>query len=124
MFANGNDNVNDNDDTNNIIFTIKDAKLYVPVFTLSAIKNYQNFLVKDLKDQFIGMNIKQSENEITANKNRYFLESKFIGVNRLFVSVYSSQDNFSKRFKAKRYYLPKGIIDNQWKYHHQWKNFL
>ena len=24
-----------------------------------TIKNYQNFLAKDLKDQFIGMNIKQ-----------------------------------------------------------------
>ena len=36
LFVNGNDNVNDNDDINNIIFTIKDAKFYVPVFTLSA----------------------------------------------------------------------------------------
>ena len=94
------------------------------LYQQETIKNYQNFLVKDLKDQFIGMNIKQSENKITANEYRYFLESKFVGVNRLFVSVYSSQDNFSKRFKAKRYYLPKGIIDNQWKHHHQWKNFL
>ena len=65
-----------------------------------------------MKDQFIGMNIKQSENKITVNEYRYFLESKFVGVNRLFVSVYSSQDKFSKRFKAKRYYLPKGIIDS------------
>ena len=38
------------------IFTIKDTKLYVPVVTLSA--NYQNFLSKDLKDQFIGMSMK------------------------------------------------------------------
>ena len=47
-------------DPNNIIFTIKDTKLYVPVVTLSAKDiNYENFLIKDLKDRFIGMNIKQ-----------------------------------------------------------------
>ena len=46
---------------NNIIFTIKDTKLYFSVATLSEnfIKNYQNFLAKDLKDRFIGMNIKR-----------------------------------------------------------------
>ena len=42
----------------------------------------------------------------------YFLESKFLGVNRLFVLVYSNLDANSKRFKTQRYYLPKGIIDN------------
>ena len=35
LFAPGTDNVNGNDD-NNIIFTIKDTKLYVPVVTLLA----------------------------------------------------------------------------------------
>ena len=57
----GNDNVNN--DSNNIIFTIKDTKLCVPVLTLSAKSKqklyYQNFLAKDLKDQLIGMRIKQ-----------------------------------------------------------------
>ena len=43
---------------------------------------------------------------------RYFLESNFVGVNRLFVLVYSNQDNNSKSFKTGRQYLPKGIIDN------------
>ena len=53
------DNVSNRDDR--IIFTINDTKLYVPVVTLSAerIKNYQIFLAKDLKDQFIRMNIIQ-----------------------------------------------------------------
>ena len=37
LSAAGNDNANDNDD--NIIFTIKDTKLYVPVVTLSARDN-------------------------------------------------------------------------------------
>ena len=57
----GTDNTNGNNDDNNITFTIKDAQLYTPVVPLSVkkIKNYKHFLVKDLKDQFIGMNIKQ-----------------------------------------------------------------
>ena len=50
-------------DTNpdNIIFTIKDAKLYVSLITLSAKDNWKlsKRLSKGLKDQCIGMNIKQ-----------------------------------------------------------------
>ena len=38
--------------------------------------------------------------------------ANFVGVNRLLVLAYSNEDATSKRFKAKRYYLPKGIIDN------------
>ena len=55
----GADNTNTN--PNNITFTIKDTKLYILVATLSVKKekSYQNFLVKDLKNQFIGMNKKQ-----------------------------------------------------------------
>ena len=34
LSVNGNDNVNDNDNANNIIFTIKEAKLYVPFVPL------------------------------------------------------------------------------------------
>ena len=47
--GNGN-NINEGGNANNIIFAIKELKLYVPVVTLSE---------NDLKDQFIGMNIKQ-----------------------------------------------------------------
>ena len=43
---------------------------------------------------------------------RYFLASTFVGVNRLFVLVCSNEDSAPKRFKAKRYYLPKSIIKN------------
>ena len=48
-------------DSNSIVFNIKDTKLCVPVVTLSARDNlnYQNFVEKDLKDRFIVMNIKQ-----------------------------------------------------------------
>ena len=47
---------------NNIIFTIKDTKLYVPVVTVSAkaIKSNQNLLTKDLKDRLIEISIKQN----------------------------------------------------------------
>ena len=47
----GVDNTNKNP---NNIFTMKD-KFYAP----TVIKNYQNILAKDLKYQFVGMNIKQ-----------------------------------------------------------------
>ena len=52
---------NTNANPNNIIFTIKDTKLYVSGVTLSAreIKNYQTPLAKDLKNYFIGINIRQ-----------------------------------------------------------------
>ena len=58
------------------------------------------------------MNIKKSENKNTTNEFKYFLETNFIGENRLFDLVYTNQDENSERFKAKRYYLPKGIIKN------------
>ena len=57
---NVNGKVNDNFNGKSIISTIKDSNLYVPVVTLSARENQKyNFLTKDLKDQFVGMNIKQ-----------------------------------------------------------------
>ena len=34
---------------------------------------------------------------------RYFLESNFIGVNGLFVLVYSNADDNAKRYKDQRY---------------------
>ena len=59
LSAAGNDKITAG--SNNVIFTIKDTKLYVPeeLYQQKTIKNYQNFLVKDLKYPFIGMNIKQ-----------------------------------------------------------------
>ena len=47
--------------SDNIIFIIKHIKSYIPVVTLSAKDNQkcQNILAKGLKDQFIGINIKQ-----------------------------------------------------------------
>ena len=51
-------------------------------------------------------------NERRANEFRYFLESNLDGINRFFVLVCSNQDDNAKRLKVKRYYSPKGIIDN------------
>ena len=54
----------------------------------------------------------KSDYKNTTNEYRYFLETNFVGVNRLFVLIYTNEDDNSNRFKAKRYYLPKGIIKN------------
>ena len=54
------------------------------------------------------MNIKQKVRIKIKRKNKDIF-SNFIGVNRLFVFVFSNQDNDAK---ARRYYLPKGIIKN------------
>ena len=99
----GNENdINNNDNANNIIFTIKDLKSYVPVLTLSARDNQKN--------QFIGTNIKQTVR--INNKYRYVLKSNFVRVNRLFLLIYTNHGNNTKRFNARKYYLPKGIIKN------------
>ena len=55
----------------------------------------------------------------TTNEYIHFLESNFAGVHKLFVLVYWEiesiliyRSNDVKRIKTRRYYLPKGIIDN------------
>ena len=66
-----------------------------------------------MTDQFIRMDIKQkSENKNRTNEYRYFLESNFVGVYRLFVLVYKNHGDNAKRLNARKYYLPKGIIKN------------
>ena len=97
----GNDNVNDND-SENILFTIKDTKLYVAVLTLSKL------LSKGFKRSIYWNQYKtKSQNKNTTNEYGYFLESHFVRVNRLFALSYKNQDVNAKRFKTRRYYLPK-----------------
>ena len=111
----GTDNANGNNDDNIIIFTIKDTKIYVPVVTLSARDNQKlsKLLSKGFeRSVYWNENKTKSDNKNTTNEFRYFLESNFVGVNRLLVLVYTNQNAASRRFKAKIYYLPKGIIDN------------
>ena len=75
----GKDNTNAND--NNVIFTIKDTKLYVPVITL-LVKNNQK-VSKRLSNAFERSlfwneyKIK-SMNKNTTKEYRYFLESNFV----------------------------------------------
>ena len=94
--------------SNNIIFTIKDTKLYVTVVTISAKDN----LTKAFERSVYWKKYKKSENKNITDEFRYFLKSNFGGVNRLFVLVYSNEDNNSKRYIARRYYLPKDIVKN------------
>ena len=54
----------------------------------------------------------KSQNKDTANEYRYFLQSNSVGVNRLFVLVYSNQGHNLKRYKALRCYLTQGLINN------------
>ena len=70
------DNANGNNDDNNIIFSIKETKLYVPIVTLSARGNQKL--------------------------------SKFLS--KEFDLVYTNHGDNAKRFKARKYYLPKGIV--------------
>ena len=96
----GNDNDNDG---NNIIFKIKDAKLYVPVVTLSARDNQKlsKILSKGFERSVYWNEYKtKSENENTANEYKYFRESNFVGANRIFVLVYTNQGDNAKRSKT------------------------
>ena len=91
------------------------TKLFVPVVTLSAKDNQKllTFLSQGFEKSVYWNEYKtKSENKNTANGYRYFLKSKFVEVNRLFILVYSNQDNNSRKFKAQRYYFSKGIIDH------------
>ena len=89
LSAAGADNTNAN--PNNIIFTIKDTKLYIPVVTLSPRSNQK--LSKPLckgpaRSVYWNKYKTKSEDKNTTNEFRYFLESNFLGVNRLLVLVY------------------------------------
>ena len=106
----GNNNDNGNSD---IICTVKDTKFYVSVVTLSAKDNQKlsKLLSKGFERPVYWNEYKtKSENKNTTNEYKYFLKLNFVEVNRLFVLVYSNQDDNAKGFKSQRYYLPKGII--------------
>ena len=97
------------------IFTIKDTRLYVPVVTLSARGNQKlsKFLSKVFERSVYWSEYKtKSDDENTTNEFRYFLESNFVGVNRLFVLVFTNEGNNATRFNAQKYYLAKYIIKN------------
>ena len=45
----------------------------------------------------------KSDKKNSTNEFRYFFESNFFGVNRLFVLIYTNQGNNDKRFNAQKY---------------------
>ena len=98
-----------------VCFTIKNTYLYVSVVTLSRKDNKKlsKLLSKGFERPVYWNDYNtKSEDKNTINEYRYFFELNFVGANRLFVLVYSYKDDNSKRFKAKRRYLPKSIIKN------------
>ena len=103
--ATGNDNdINDNGNANDIIFTIKDKRLYVVVVTLSESENWKlsKLLSKRFERSVYYNEYKtNSKNKNMTNTFIYFLKSNFFGVSRLFVLVYSHDNGNSKLFKAK-----------------------
>ena len=48
----------------------------------------------------------------TVNEYRYFLESNFVGVNRLLTLIHLNRNNDVKQFNAQKYYLLTGFIKN------------
>ena len=89
----------------NATFKIKDAKLYVPVVTLST-ENDNKFL-EQLKSGFkrtIKWNKYRSELTTQTKVNNYLIDSTFNKVNRLFVLPFENEDD-SKSFS--KYYTPK-----------------
>ena len=101
--AAGADNVN-NIDSINIIFTIKDTRLYVLLITLPARDNQKvssKFLSKGFERSVYWNEYKtKSKNKNTKNEYRYFLETAFIGINRQFVLIYTNEGDNAKRFNA------------------------
>ena len=72
----------------------KTTKLYLPIVTLSARDNQKlsKLLSKGFEWSVYWNEYKtKSENKNTANEFRYFLESNFVRLNRLFVLVYTNE---------------------------------
>ena len=96
LSANSNNNDWDNDNGNNIVFIIKELELYGPVVTLLARDNQK--LSKRLskvieRSVYLGEYETKKDDKNTTKEFRYFLETNFVGVNRLFILVYSYQDD-------------------------------
>ena len=94
---------------------MNDTKLYVPTVTLLEKDNQElsKLLSKGFERSVYWTEYKtKKENKKTRNEYRNFLESNIVRVNRLFVLIYSNQNDSAKRFNAKICCLPKGIIKN------------
>ena len=65
LYGNGNDN--DNANVNNIIFSFKDTKLYVPVYQQEANISFEKLLAKDFRGSW-NEYITKSENKNITNE--------------------------------------------------------
>ena len=79
-------NENSDANSNNIIFIIRDTKLYVPAVTLSAKENQKlsEYFTKEFERSVYWNEYKtKSETKNTSDEYTYFRQSKFVGINRL-----------------------------------------
>ena len=54
----------------------------------------------------------KSEIKDTTKGLLYFFKWNFAGLNRLFVVIYSNQDNDAKIYKGQGYYFPNGVVNS------------
>ena len=106
--ANYNDNlaVRKIDNPQNAIFQIADAKLYVPVVTLSKENDIK--LLEQLKSGFkrtIKWNKYRSQMTIQPQNNNfnYLIDPSFTNVNRLFVLPFPRNNNSDSRYSFSNY---------------------
>ena len=97
------------------IFTMTDAKLYVPVATL---KTEDNVKLSKLLSKGFKRPIYWNEYKVISNKNyhanehiRERLDASIQGVNRLFVFPYMRGANFTTQNSYDTYFLPRLKID-------------
>ena len=89
--------------SNSIFFTIKGTTLYVLAVTLSTKYNQKlsKLLSKGFERSVYWNDYKKSENKNMTNEYSYFLDSKFVGVNRLSVLVdLNRHEDIIKNYKV------------------------
>ena len=108
---------------NTTIFKITDAKLYVPIVTLSAEDNAKlsKLLGKGFKRRVYWNKYKVLDNKVVEiavnNEEKYIkelLDSSYQGVKRLFFLAYNNKegDNKVSLDSFKKYFLPRVKIEN------------
>ena len=95
--------------TTGATFQINNAKLYVPVVTLSINDNIK--FLENIKQGFkttISWNIYMSEITTQPKNNNldYLIDAKFRNINRLFVLSFKNGDNDLTRGSFDKYYMP------------------
>ena len=101
----GTDNANGNYD-DNVVSNIKDTKNVSSCINFIS-KRQSKLLWKRFERSVYWNEYKtKSENKIKRNEFRYFHESNFVGINRLFSLFFWNENAVSKRFEAEWYLLP------------------